>query len=232
MSVPSLRDVPLVVGENISANQLECLALMGFDRSRILRLRKGRLARFRMLWAPTMPLCGLSGNNALLWAPNAIRFFRQKLNIERAQSGEKRRRLFISRKGAKWRRLLNEEELVRYIEKSGFEIVDPGVLSIAEQISIAASAEAIMGQIGAGMNMILFAPPGTAVIQLVAHSSVVMNLTEPVAMYLKQKYFEIDCSPVLNEGVKPLDADSIVSVAHVQRALHLFGLSERAPCSL
>jgi len=47
--VSSLKGVPLVIGENITPGQLECLNRMGYPEPMLIRLRKGRLARFHTL---------------------------------------------------------------------------------------------------------------------------------------------------------------------------------------
>ncbi len=221
--VPATNGIPLIVGEDITKNQLECLALAGFDDSKILRIRRGRIARFRTLWAPIMPFCGLAGEKYLYWAPPAVRFIRHKLGIKENNSGNAGRRIYIGRKGAKWRKLLNEEELLKFIKGKGFEVIDPGSISVAEQISIARSAEVIMGPIGAGMSMIMFAPQGAGVIEFISHKGK-MNVSPAIAGALQQRIVQIACRPEIQKGVSPMDADFWVSLENVDQAFNVLGL--------
>lgn len=76
------------------------------------------------------------------------------------------RRLFVSRRDAGVRRLVNEDETFNALRPLGFQLVVPGELSFREQASLFASAEAIVGTHGAGMTNMAFAPPNAAVVEL------------------------------------------------------------------
>jgi capsular polysaccharide biosynthesis protein len=66
-------------------------------------------------------------------------------------------KLFVSRKGAGGRNLTNQGEVQDYFIKRGYTPVDPGVLSMEEQIVLFARATHIVGVEGAAMTNILFA---------------------------------------------------------------------------
>jgi capsular polysaccharide biosynthesis protein len=159
--VPELSQAMIVVGANAWDSQLECLARMGIDRDRVLRIPAGRIAQFEQLWAPAM-FYGAVGR-VLYWWPAIVPFLRDGLRMQFA--APRQRRIFLTRRAARWRRLLNEAEVIDELASFGFEIIDPGTLSIAEQIEIAGSAQIIAGAFGAGMMLLMFATPGTPIVE-------------------------------------------------------------------
>lgn len=102
----------------------------------------------------------------ILIAPEAIRMLRKAyLTVEQCVG---KRKIYISRKGANYRRLLNESRIIHALKKRGFEEVYPETLSFQEQVELFSSAEIIVGPTGAGMSNIVFAPAGCKVIVLAA----------------------------------------------------------------
>ena len=73
--------------------------------------------------------------------------------------------LYIKRNSG-YRRLLNEPEIESLLTGKDCDIVDPGELSIEEQIRIFSHAETIVGPSGAAMANMLWCRPGTRVIIL------------------------------------------------------------------
>ena len=83
------------------------------------------------------------------------------------------RRLYVSRGHARHtRRVENETELMAALEPLGFECIDPGALSPADQVRVFAEAAYIVGPHGAGLTNLAFASPGAAVIELFARDYV------------------------------------------------------------
>jgi capsular polysaccharide biosynthesis protein len=78
----------------------------------------------------------------------------------------RRRRLYLTRRSASFRRVLNEEALLPVLARHGFEIFDPGTLSVVEQAKIFASAEAIISPHSSAMTNLIFCTPGTAVLEI------------------------------------------------------------------
>ena len=77
-----------------------------------------------------------------------------------------RRRLYLTRRTASFRRVLNEEALLPVLESHGFEIFDPGTLTVVEQAKIFTSAEAIISPHSSVMTNLIFCTPGTAVLEI------------------------------------------------------------------
>ncbi|HUO48841.1 MAG TPA: glycosyltransferase family 61 protein, partial [Acidimicrobiales bacterium] len=77
------------------------------------------------------------------------------------------RRLYVSR-GDKpnTRRVENEAEVLAALAPYGFEVIDPGGLSVQEQVRRFAEAELVVAPHGAALTNLVFCPPGAAVIEL------------------------------------------------------------------
>ena len=76
------------------------------------------------------------------------------------------KRIFISRKDAPKRKILNEDEIFKLFEAKGFVRYELSKLSVAEQILLFNQAEMVVGEHGAGMTNCLFCKPGTKVIEI------------------------------------------------------------------
>jgi capsular polysaccharide biosynthesis protein len=76
------------------------------------------------------------------------------------------KRIYINRDGAKYRQVLNEEALVKYLEKYGFVSVALETLTLADQIALFAEAEVIITPHGSGLTNTVFCQPGTKIVEL------------------------------------------------------------------
>lgn len=87
-----------------------------------------------------------------------------------AWRGEKPTRIFVCRRRVRVRRLLNEDELGLSLEPLGFLPVDPGDYSVAEQIDLFQSAEAVVGTQGTGLVNIAFGD-GVKLVEILAREN-------------------------------------------------------------
>ena len=78
----------------------------------------------------------------------------------------RRRRIYISRDKAGWRKVVNERELMQTLRRHRFERFFLEDLSSQEQIQLFQEAEVIVGPHGAGLANVVFTPPGATVIEL------------------------------------------------------------------
>jgi hypothetical protein len=96
--------------------------------------------------------------------PWAGRWIRSRLGVEKTSPGK--RRLWISRNRARYRRLQNEDEIFAILTRSGFEKVELEELTFRQQVDIFSQAGAVAGPHGAGMTDLLFAPRGARVLEI------------------------------------------------------------------
>lgn len=110
------------------------------------------------------------------------------------------RKVYVSRKNALRRKFSNEEEVIKFLEKRGFEIHNFEDSSLEKQVMLLAETEIFISIHGAALSNILFMKPGTTVIEayrkqrtwLDHKSKVYKNL----ALVLGLKHLEISCDSV------------------------------------
>lgn len=135
---------------------LDSLALMGIPEEKILPMEQYPTLCAQELIATSFPAMSSP-------APWVSDFLRQKL-APKKQAGS--RRLFLSRKAAPCRRIVNEEALERLLMKEGFECIEPGHLTLTEQIALFGQASIIVAPHGAGLSNLLFCPSETRVLEM------------------------------------------------------------------
>jgi hypothetical protein len=158
---------------------LEPMMALGYDRERCFPLDCGHWEVEHLLVPSFLAPPGFP-------RPWGYRWLRGRLGIDDKPPGN--RRLWIGRKRARWRRIVNEEEILPILEKEGFEYVELEKLSFQEQADIFSQASAIAGPHGAGMTDILFAPRGIPVLELFAERYVIPEYCM-LAHILDQNYF-------------------------------------------
>lgn len=94
-----------------------------------------------------------------------------KINFLKESFGHRRhltpaRRLFISRKDAPFRHLLQEDFLFDRLSLLGFEQICLSGLSLEATVDLFSDAEAVVGPFGSGLMNIAFCQPGTKVVEV------------------------------------------------------------------
>ncbi len=75
-------------------------------------------------------------------------------------------RLYVKRGEAQRRRLINEEEVCIKMHRLGFQIIDPDVLSVQEQVRLFNKASVVVSPHGAALANLCFCRPRTRVVEL------------------------------------------------------------------
>ena len=144
--------------------------------------------------------------------PELLRLAREVM----APSRRPTRRIFVSRRAARGRRVVEETELLSRLGRIGFEAVAMEELSFEKQLDAMASAEAVVAPHGAGLANMLFCPEGTAVIEIADPTYPNPNFYA-MAAGLGLRY-----GRVLGRGVgggHPLDRDLVVDPRSAQEAV-------------
>lgn len=152
--------------------QRQTAALLGIPASKILRVHcETHIVADRVI------ACGLVGDSA---TRDTIRILRQHLGREQVGAQldavantdlpvlppHKMKRVYISRKNARQRRIVNEIELTKLLDQAGFTLIHLEKLSLSKQIAIFANAEIVIGPHGAGLANIAFCYPDTKVVEI------------------------------------------------------------------
>jgi len=141
---------------NMEAFQKDSLEFFGFPTDRLLpkaadeRWRLGALSVVEFGSTPPFR--------------HVQRLTAERLGERRVGSGQ---RLYLSRKRVPRRDIVNEEEVERLLaDRFGFTVVYPETLSIVEQIQLFHGADVVVGPIGSALCSIVFARPGTKLVQI------------------------------------------------------------------
>lgn len=133
------------------------------------------------------------------------------------------RRLYISRRRAARRKVLNEAAVEQVLAGYGFESVCFEDYSLEEQLRLCAGAEALVGIHGAGLTNMLFLPAGALVVELRKHDNGQNYFFTSLAAALGHRYELLYC-PAGDERQSVQDADLEVDPAALAEALYRGGL--------
>jgi len=136
--------------------QDETLDWLGVPAVRRLRCSKNFVHQFERLVVPAMPF---TRQAVPAWAVAWLRSL-----VPQKRPGPKR--VYLSRRGVGGRKLLNEAELLAALEPYGFLAVQAENLSMTEQAGCVGSARFILAPHGAALANMVFAPPGTGIVEL------------------------------------------------------------------
>ncbi|MEG3983879.1 glycosyltransferase 61 family protein, partial [Microcoleus sp. T3B2] len=133
-------------------------------------------------------------------------------------------RIYITRQQASYRRIVNEEEVVNYLQKFGFRSVKLETMSVAEQAACLAAAKVVVAPHGAGLTNLVFCTPGTKVIEIFS------------PMYVPSCYWTISnlcglehyslIGDLVNDRtpIKPLHKDMRLDVKSLEKLMNLAGV--------
>jgi hypothetical protein len=155
------QDAKLIVPYNLERFHREWLALLGIEEARIVRFNHLRTWELELLHFS--PPVGLTGNVH----PKIHKSFRNSVwNRVGVTSPEGTERIYLSRRLAKYRQLLNEDEVEACLGSYGFKTYMPETMSVPDQIRLFSRAEAVVSIHGAGLANLIFAPSGTKVLEM------------------------------------------------------------------
>lgn len=133
-------------------------------------------------------------------------------------------RIYISRQQAKYRRLINEEEVINFLEKSGFNSLTLESMSVAEQALCLQNAKVVVAPHGSGLTNLVFSNPGTKVIELfspryvIDHYWELSNVCGLEHYHLVGKMFDDDYSS------NPVNKDIFVNLDSLFKIIKLAGI--------
>lgn len=190
--------IQLILFGKLNQWQADSLRLLGYDRCDILELRD-RHIECEVLHFPSA--VGETGS----LSPRALGFLRQRLLGGRAPDRAGHRRLYISRRLAGRRHIVNEDELMPILQSKGFEVVMTEQMPFEEQVALFAEADIVIGAHGAGLSNLAFAPANCRLLEI-------LPPTCPRWMYyllcaqLGQKYFYLIADETIPAGGHHRDA--------------------------
>jgi hypothetical protein len=179
---PELSKLPIYMNDKTAGFIKDSMQIAGFDWSRVKIIPAGRIVTLKHAYIGHVPGRPIYDNAEPVWmTPNEnmynIEFLRKHLLKDIAEP-KKKKRYFISRENAKFRRCMNEARIFEIAQQHGFEKLFNEGKSFMEQVQSYAEAEAIIGPHGAGFTNMVFSPKGTKIIEMFPLSR-------------KQKFYEV-----------------------------------------
>jgi capsular polysaccharide biosynthesis protein len=123
--------------------------------------------------------------------------------------------IYISRKNAKRRRIINEPDVESYLHANGFKSICTEELSVFEQISIMQQAKVIIALHGAGLANIIFMSQDASVLELTPLPGNIREFRFPywrIADLLNINYHVQFCDTVNNAGEDIYERDVKVNM--------------------
>lgn len=155
------KDVFFIVPNNLKAWQYESLEAIGINKNRLCCFKSNEFWELESLYF-SPPMFWDATPDSYEWLQKSMY---KKLNI--IPSNEKRtERIYISRSLASRRKIINEAEVENILEQYNFRKYLLENLPFREQVTLFAKAEAVVAPHGAGLTNLMFAQPGTFVLEL------------------------------------------------------------------
>ncbi len=154
---PFLLDKPILLKRGLPPSYVEWMERLGFTKF----IYADDWVRVKRLWVPSV--CCYRGNyeDELVYLSDyACHALREKLTVEKKGP----ERVYLSRQGAKHRRVLNEDELLAKLP--GFEVVEMEGLSVQEQLEAVSNAKFIVLTVGGTSAITMFAPRDCTIIEM------------------------------------------------------------------
>jgi len=120
---------------------------------------QGGITRFKRLIMPT------NITRELDVSPRQLDILRRSF-LKNASGGGTPRRLYVSRRDAANRQIMNEDEVCAQLLRRGFEVITMSEFAPVEQAALFSSAEVIIGAHGAAFANLAFCQEGTQVIEV------------------------------------------------------------------
>ena len=160
----------------------------------------------------------------------AIDFLRREFLNGIIPSSNYPKRIYISRSKARYRRVLNEEDVVEVLAESGFVSILPESMSLAEQIAHFYHAEVIVAAHGSGLTNTIFCQSGTKVIELMS-PHYISHYYWGSSQYLQLEHYFLageafECYPIRQLMYQnSLTEDILVNLSSLKRMVEVVGLA-------
>lgn len=150
------KSARLLLPSKLTPWMTQSLSMLGLGEEKHYRAEGHQLNVERLLFIPEFgTLHSLPG-----WA---IEWLRGRFSVYMDLSGMRTKRIYVSRRNAKTRRVQNEDQVLHLLSRYGFEEVILEELSLAEQISLFSQAEIVVGPHGAGFSNLVFSTGATLI---------------------------------------------------------------------
>jgi hypothetical protein len=155
---PELKTIPLVVPDPLLHFHQQSLELAGISADRLVPFDGTHWKVDKLLFPQLLSRTGSP-------SPHAVAWLRSRFLPAATAKQSTERLLYITRCDAPKRKVLNEDEIIDYLQHQGFDVICPGALSFLEQITVFASAKIVVAPHGGALTNLVFAPSNAKLIE-------------------------------------------------------------------
>ena len=176
---PSLRKLPIIIRNPLNSYQVEMFKIFGVKNKIICT--NGKSFKAKKLFVPTLPSPPVYSKPVVAWLKKKFLINMKKNSLS------KKNRIYISRKDAKHRKVINDQQISDALKKFNFKTLVLSQLTLKEQINEFRNAECIILPHGSGASHLLFAQKNCKIIELQSPSQL-NNMFGCLAKILDYKY--------------------------------------------
>lgn len=147
----------------------------------------------------------VSGN----WHYNPILFLSKQFKNQHKPS----KRIYITRKNASFRKIINEKEVIKFLKKLDFVIYDFDSISWIEQVEICQNTNLLFSINGAALTSILYMSEKSKVVEIRHPKGVTQNCYFSLCEILKLDYYYLIGDPVSDDVIK---SDMYINLSSVK----------------
>lgn len=203
----------------------ETLVALGIRPEQIIDVATHRHVQADRLLV-TSPVRG-NGAHTPAWACDFLKAAYQPAPLPLGQERKFSPLVYISRRDADTRQVLNKDAVEDLLGQYGFETHVLSPMSFADKVELFAGARAIVSTVGAGMTNLVFCAPGTPLLELFPQGFVVPDFLE-LSSRVGLDYHWMVCSnlrPATKLGAARRE-DLMVNLEELRRQLDLLQLHE------
>lgn len=173
----------------------ESLKLLGWGPDTWISWPKeSSAARVRNLLLPSFR------GSTLATSPEALRWLRTRLlKGANAEGVQGKRKIYVPRRPGMWRAVANSDAVESRIRELGWDILEPHLMSLAEQIRTFFNAGQIAGLHGSGLTNILFAPSAVLFEWFGSYGD---GVWFGMTTRLNQRYYAMQCARINSDDVE------------------------------
>jgi len=152
----------LILPPQEELNRIAMDSLKLFNFKNIIHIPIDKSALVRTLCMPELKPEMASFNPCALLELNSLYVNYVNKQLVNTNLGE---RIFVSRKNAVRRKIINEDEVIKIMIKHNFNIIYSEEYTFFEQVAIFSNAKCLAGLHGAGFTNMIFMPPGSTIFE-------------------------------------------------------------------
>ena len=192
--------IPLLASEDCPPAIRELIGYLGVADGSLMFVPRDEPIAVDQLYVPALPsFIRPALGESIRWINTRLV---EPLAAWTASGAPRPERVYLDRRRATERRVVNEDEMIEMLAEKGFAVVSPDPGSIRQQITSLASARVIVSPHGAGLANMSFAPSGCEIVELSYPSGNPPQIST-LARACGHRHWALPCDTVPVAGLRP-----------------------------